>query len=67
MTISEGAEVRLLRDAVGLEGHVIPAGTVGTVVDATHAPGQYAVDVADGDRYDNVAVSADEIEVLDRP
>lgn len=63
MTIKEGDRVRLTVDMLGDDGvRVIPAGTVGTVVDDVHAPGQYAVDVRVDDRYDNVPVSGDQIE-----
>jgi hypothetical protein len=61
--IREGDRVRLTTDVVGDDGvRVIPAGTVGTVVDDVHAPGQYAVDVIVDGEYDNVPVTADQIE-----
>lgn len=61
--IKEGDRVRLVTDVTGDDGvRVIPAGTVGIVVDALHAPDEYAVDVRLGDQFDNIAVSADQLE-----
>jgi hypothetical protein len=57
MTMREGVEVRLLQDAVSLEGNRVPAGIIGTIVDTTHAPGQYAVDVVVDGAYDDIAVT----------
>jgi hypothetical protein len=64
MTIKEGDRVRLTADTQGIRGSEIPAGTIGTVVDDMHAPDQYAVDVKVNDRYDNVAVSGEQIEAV---
>lgn len=64
MTIKEGDRVRLTADSKGIRGTDVPAGTVGTVVDDVHAPDQYAVDVTVNDRYDNVAVSGEQLEAV---
>ena len=64
MTVREGDQVRLLEDVVGIMGELVPAGTIGTVVDDVNAPGQYAVDVQVNDAYDNVAVTPAQFEKL---
>ena len=61
----EGDEVRLRVDVTGDGGaHVVPAGTVGVVVDDVHAPGQYAVDVEVNGEPDNVAVTGEQIDAV---
>ena len=62
MTVEERDVLRLTVDVPRDGGGVVPAGTVGTVVDVVHAPDQYAVDVQVDGEYDNVAVAADQIE-----
>lgn len=63
--LKEGDEVRLRVDVTADGGeHVVPAGTVGVVVDDVHAPDQYAVDVEVGGEYDNVAVTGEQIEAV---
>ena len=64
MSVREGDQVRLLEDLVGIMGHHVPAGTIGTIVDDLNAPAHYAVDVQVNDAYDNVAVSPDQFEAL---
>lgn len=61
--IKEGDRVKVLVEKVGIEGLTVPAGTVGTVVDDLHAPESYAVDVRVGDRFDNIDVSSEQIEL----
>lgn len=60
--IKEGDRVKLLAEKVGIEGLIVPAGTVGTVMDDLHAPDSYAVDVRIGGRFDDIDVSAEQIE-----
>lgn len=62
--VAEGQEVRLLVPVERDGGGTVPAGTVGTVVDALHGPGEYAVDVLVDGEYDNVAVRGDQLEPL---
>ncbi|MBO0829437.1 MAG: hypothetical protein J2P24_16820, partial [Streptosporangiales bacterium] len=58
-------EVRLRVDVTRDGGvGVVPAGTVGVVVDDVHAPGQYAVDVEVDGEPDNVAVGGEQIELV---
>jgi len=64
MSVREGDQVRLLEDLVGIMGHHVPSGTIGTIVDDLNAPAHYAVDVQVDDAYDNVAVSPDQFEAL---
>lgn len=65
--MEEGDRVRLVVEKVGIEGLTVPAGTEGTIVDAARAPGSYAVDVRVGDRFDNIDVSAEELEPVGPP
>jgi hypothetical protein len=60
--IKEGDRVRLLTDTIGIEGTVVPAGTQGTVVDDTHAPAEYAIDVVLNDAFDNVTAASTDLE-----
>ncbi|MQA80351.1 MAG: hypothetical protein GEV10_18025 [Streptosporangiales bacterium] len=62
MKVKEGSRVRLLVETTGIEGTVVPAGTVGTVVDDAHAPDEYAVDVKVDGQFDNVAVTGGQVE-----
>lgn len=68
MRFKEGDEVRLRVDVARDGGvGVVPAGTVGVVVDDVHAPGQYAIDVEVDGEYDNVAVSGNQVEPITSP
>ncbi|MQA02309.1 MAG: hypothetical protein GEV07_06135 [Streptosporangiales bacterium] len=65
MTFEEGTKVRLVGDVTRDDGvPVVPAGTVGTVVDAVNAPDEYAVDVVVDGEFDNVPVTGDQIEAV---
>ena len=64
MTVNEGDRVRLVEAVVGIMGNLVPAGTIGTVVDDANAPGQYAVDVQVNGDYDNVAVTPAQFQKL---
>ena len=64
MTVAEGDRVRLLEDIIGIMGHVVPAGTLGTVVDDVNAPEQYAVDVQVDGSYENIVATSAQLDKL---
>lgn len=61
--MNEGERVRLRTDVPGdVRGRVIPAGTVGVVVDVYHDPEAFAVDVTVDGEPDNIYLAADQVE-----
>jgi hypothetical protein len=64
--MNEQDEVRLIADVTGDDGQrVIPAGTVGVVVDVYRDGAAYAVDVELDGQPDNVYVTAQQVEPVE--
>lgn len=61
--MNEQDEVRLTADVTGDDGRrVIPAGTVGVIVDVYRDGAAYAVDVEIDGQPDNIYVTAEQVE-----